>query len=115
MVKRRLSSMLPPSAFVSIPRIPVYDGERTNIVGLLNIKDLAFVDPDDCIQLKTLCKFYQHHLHSVFEDTKLDLMLEEFKKGVCMRCIVSVPLSVRLTFVCLFVSLYGFCRFTFLG
>ena len=62
-------------------RIPVYDGERTNIVGLLNIKDLAFVDPDDCIPLKTLCKFYQHHLHSVFEDTKLDLMLEEFKKG----------------------------------
>ena len=76
-----LCSYIPYNHYYHRRRIPVYDGERTNIVGLLNIKDLAFVDPDDCIPLKTLCKFYQHHLHSVFEDTKLDLMLEEFKKG----------------------------------
>ncbi len=29
-------------------RIPVCDTERSNIVDVLHVKDLAFVDPDDC-------------------------------------------------------------------
>ena len=62
-------------------RIPVYETERTNIVALLNIKDLAFVDPDDRTPLKTVCKFYNHPVNFIFEDTRLDIMLEEFKKG----------------------------------
>ncbi|XP_072335693.1 metal transporter CNNM2-like isoform X2 [Scyliorhinus torazame] len=62
-------------------RIPVCEGERSNIVDLLFVKDLAFVDPDDCTPLKTITKFYNHPLHFVFNDTKLDAMLEEFKKG----------------------------------
>ncbi|KAG8551614.1 hypothetical protein GDO81_004182 [Engystomops pustulosus] len=63
-------------------RIPVYEGERSNIVDLLFVKDLAFVDPDDSTPLKTITKFYNHPLHFVFNDTKLDAMLEEFKKEV---------------------------------
>ena len=62
-------------------RVPVYDKDQSNLVALLNIKDLAFVDPDDKTPLKTVCKFYNHPLHFVWEDTKLDAMLEEFKKG----------------------------------
>uniref|UniRef100_A0A8C7YPV5 Metal transporter n=1 Tax=Oryzias sinensis TaxID=183150 RepID=A0A8C7YPV5_9TELE len=62
-------------------RIPVFEGEKSNIVDLLLVKDLAFVDPDDCTPLKTITKFYSHPLHFVFNDTKLDTMLEEFKKG----------------------------------
>lgn len=62
-------------------RIPIYDGERSNIMALLNIKDLAFVDPDDNTPLKTLCQFYNHSTNYVFEDTTLDIMLNEFKKG----------------------------------
>ncbi|MGH0145812.1 UNVERIFIED_CONTAM: hypothetical protein FKN15_010660 [Acipenser sinensis] len=61
-------------------RIPVFEGERSNIVDLLFVKDLAFVDPDDSTPLKTITKFYSHPLHFVFNDTKLDTMLEEFKK-----------------------------------
>ncbi|KAK1886030.1 Metal transporter CNNM2 [Dissostichus eleginoides] len=61
-------------------RIPVFEGEKSNIVDLLFVKDLAFVDPDDCTPLKTITKFYSHPLHFVFNDTKLDTMLEEFKK-----------------------------------
>lgn len=66
-------------------RIPVYEEERTNIVDILFVKDLAFVDPDDCTTLKTITKFYNHPVHFVFHDTKLDSMLEEFKKGVFAR------------------------------
>lgn len=62
-------------------RIPVYDGERHNIVGLLLVKDLAFIDTDDCTPLRTVVKFYNHQVHRAFNDDHLDQMLEEFKKG----------------------------------
>ncbi len=63
-------------------RIPIYEKERTKIISLLNIKDLAFVDPDDKTPLKTVSKFYDHPVNYVYDDTKLDVMLEEFKKGM---------------------------------
>ncbi|MGH0126458.1 UNVERIFIED_CONTAM: hypothetical protein FKN15_028613 [Acipenser sinensis] len=69
-------------------RIPVYENERSNIVDILFVKDLAFVDPDDCTTLKTITQFYNHPLHCVFNDTKLDAMLEEFKKGKSHLAIV---------------------------
>ncbi|KAL5279488.1 CNNM2 family protein [Megaselia abdita] len=62
-------------------RIPVYEGDRKNIVTLLYIKDLAFVDPDDNTPLKTLCKFYQNPCHFVFEDMTLDVMFNQLKEG----------------------------------
>ncbi|XP_041645556.1 metal transporter CNNM1 [Cheilinus undulatus] len=62
-------------------RIPVYENDRSNIVDILFVKDLAFVDPDDCTPLKTITQFYKHPMHCVFNDTKLDVMLEEFKRG----------------------------------
>ncbi|PRD32346.1 UNVERIFIED_CONTAM: Cnnm2 [Trichonephila clavipes] len=63
-------------------RIPVYDGDRINVVALLSIKDLAFVDPEDNSPLKTVCEFYNHPINYVFEDETLDVMLNEFKKGI---------------------------------
>ncbi|XP_068451792.1 metal transporter CNNM1-like isoform X2 [Clinocottus analis] len=69
-------------------RIPVFENERSNIVDVLFVKDLAFVDPDDCTPLKTITQFYKHPLHCVFNDTKLDAMLEEFKKGKSHLAIV---------------------------
>ncbi|XP_036402513.1 metal transporter CNNM1 [Megalops cyprinoides] len=69
-------------------RIPVYENERSNIVDILFVKDLAFVDPDDCTPLKTITQFYKHPMHCVFNDTRLDAMLEEFKKGKSHLAIV---------------------------
>lgn len=74
-------------------RIPVYEDERSNIVDILYVKDLAFVDPDDCTTLKTVTKFYNHPVHFVFHDTKLDAMLEEFKKGESFYCQVCTFLT----------------------
>lgn len=62
-------------------RIPVYEGNRQNIVTMLYIKDLAFVDPDDNTPLKTLCQFYQNPCNFVFEDVTLDVMFRIFKEG----------------------------------
>lgn len=61
--------------------MPVYEGARTNIVTMLYIKDLAFVDPDDETPLKTLCQFYQNECNFVYEDTTLDVMFKQFKDG----------------------------------
>ncbi|XP_045782034.1 unextended protein-like isoform X2 [Maniola jurtina] len=62
-------------------RIPVYEGHRGNIVTVLFIKDLAFVDPDDNTPLRTLCQYYQNQVNFVFEDVTLDVMLKQFKDG----------------------------------
>ncbi|EFN86431.1 Metal transporter CNNM2 [Harpegnathos saltator] len=62
-------------------RIPVYENVRTNIVTMLYIKDLAFVDPDDNMPLKTLCQFYQNPCNFIFEDVRLDIMFKQFKEG----------------------------------
>ncbi|KAK9874943.1 hypothetical protein WA026_005760 [Henosepilachna vigintioctopunctata] len=62
-------------------RIPVFEGNRQNIVTMLYIKDLAFVDPDDNTPLKTLCQFYQNPCNFVFEDVTLDVMFKIFKEG----------------------------------
>lgn len=69
-------------------RIPIYSGKRDNIVALLFVKDLAFVDPDDCIPLLSVIKFYNHPVHKVFYDTTLDKALEEFKQGTTHLSIV---------------------------
>lgn len=72
-------------------RIPVYENEKSNIVALLNIKDLALIDPDDNTPLKTVCKFYQHHLLFVFDDHKLDQMLQDFRQGKMTHLLYMVP------------------------
>lgn len=73
-------------------RIPVYSGERHNLVAVLFVKDLAFVDPDDSIPLLSVLKFYNHPVHKVFYDVSLDKALEEFKQG---RSHMSIVLKIN--------------------
>ncbi|KAL1122738.1 hypothetical protein AAG570_003065, partial [Ranatra chinensis] len=63
-------------------RVPVYEGDRSNIVTMLYIKDLALIDPDDNMSLKTVCQFYQNTCYFVFEDTALDELFKQFKEGI---------------------------------
>lgn len=62
-------------------RIPVYEGEKINIISLLNTKDLALIDPDDKTPLSTVCKFYDHRPLFVDYDLRLDAMLQTFLQG----------------------------------
>ena len=43
-------------------RIPVYDGERSNILHILFAKDLMFIDPDDNMPLAMVCEFYNNEV-----------------------------------------------------
>ncbi|KAL5260870.1 hypothetical protein ACHWQZ_G006790 [Mnemiopsis leidyi] len=59
-------------------RIPVYEGDPRNIVGLLFVKDLAFVDPDDKLPLESVIKFYNHTAHKVLGDMKVLKLMQDF-------------------------------------
>lgn len=76
-------------------RIPVYEGDRKNILSLLYTKDLAFVDTDDSTPLRVLCEFYKNLCDVVFEDLTLDVMFKHFKEG--NKGHVSLP-NFRLVF-----------------
>eukprot|EP00043_Microstomoeca_roanoka_P015347 m.153649 g.153649 ORF g.153649 m.153649 type:complete len:750 (-) comp16240_c4_seq3:125-2374(-) len=62
-------------------RIPTYRDARDNIVGVLYVKDLAFIDPDDKTPLESVIKYYRHPIEEVYSTTHLDSMLELFKQG----------------------------------
>jgi len=59
-------------------RIPVYEGDENHIVGLLFVKDLAFVDPDDKLPLESVIKFYNHTAHKVLGDMKVLRLMQDF-------------------------------------
>lgn len=73
-------------------RIPVYEDNKQNIVHLLYIRDLAFVDPDDKTALASHIQFYQHQLLFFFEDTPLDDILKGFLEG---RCHIGIVQTIK--------------------
>ena len=62
-------------------RVPVYGCDRNNIVGLLLVKDLIMIDPEDNTSVKQLVPFFGRGIHSVFDDQKLNEVLKIFKMG----------------------------------
>ncbi|ODM89958.1 Metal transporter CNNM4 [Orchesella cincta] len=62
-------------------RIPVFDGERSNVVALINVRQLTMLDADDRIPLRAVSNFYNAHLFFVFENTRLDFMFKAFREG----------------------------------
>ena len=64
-------------------RIPVYEEDRKNIsmVKLFHAKDLAFVDPNDAMPIRTLLEFYNHEPVVVDAKTPVSQVLTSFKEG----------------------------------
>ena len=59
-------------------RIPIYEGSKHNIVGLLYTRNLAFLDPEDEMTLRQYHTFHQHQPLEEWPEIKLDVMLERF-------------------------------------
>ena len=62
-------------------RIPVYEISRNNIIGLLFVKDLIFVDPEDDTPVRNFVQIFGRGVHVVWPDDKLGEILRELKKG----------------------------------
>ena len=62
-------------------RIPVYESSPKNIVGMLFVKDLIFIDPEDETPVKQFIDIFGRQAHVVWMDDKLGDVLRYLKKG----------------------------------
>eukprot|EP00557_Chaetoceros_sp_GSL56_P004650 CAMPEP_0176505936 /NCGR_PEP_ID=MMETSP0200_2-20121128/16770_1 /TAXON_ID=947934 /ORGANISM="Chaetoceros sp., Strain GSL56" /LENGTH=697 /DNA_ID=CAMNT_0017905543 /DNA_START=251 /DNA_END=2344 /DNA_ORIENTATION=- len=69
-------------------RIPVYENKVSNIVGLLFVKDLIFVNPVDETPVRNFVEIFGRGAHVVWMDDKLGEVLAFLKKGHCHMAIV---------------------------
>ncbi|XP_003384720.1 PREDICTED: metal transporter CNNM4-like [Amphimedon queenslandica] len=76
-------------------RMPIYEEDRNNIVGILHLRDLTFIDPEDCIPIRQLKDFYNRHPNFVFFDTTLEKQLKDFVDTGCHIAIVKDIVEVE--------------------
>eukprot|EP00978_Attheya_sp_CCMP212_P022072 scaffold65380_cov44-Attheya_sp.AAC.2 len=62
-------------------RIPVYEVAINNIIGLLFVKDLIFIDPEDETSVRSFVQIFGRGVHVVWPDDKLGDVLRELKQG----------------------------------
>ena len=62
-------------------RIPVYEIDRNNIIGILFTKDLIFVDPEDETPVRNFISIFGRGAHLVWPDDTLGDVLRELKQG----------------------------------
>lgn len=69
-------------------RIPVYETNKNDIIGVILVKDLIFVDPDDCTEVRSFIQIFGRSFHTIWPDDKLGDVLRLFKKGKSHMAIV---------------------------
>eukprot|EP00531_Pseudo-nitzschia_arenysensis_P009175 CAMPEP_0116145954 /NCGR_PEP_ID=MMETSP0329-20121206/16900_1 /TAXON_ID=697910 /ORGANISM="Pseudo-nitzschia arenysensis, Strain B593" /LENGTH=731 /DNA_ID=CAMNT_0003641657 /DNA_START=184 /DNA_END=2379 /DNA_ORIENTATION=- len=62
-------------------RIPVFEISKNNIIGLLFVKDLIFLDPEDCVPVRSFIQIFGRNIHLVWPDDTLGDVLAFLKKG----------------------------------
>jgi len=63
-------------------RVPVFENSRTNIVSLLLVKDLIFIDPLDGIPIKNFIALFGTNPLFIWPDDTLPEVLSSFKESV---------------------------------
>jgi len=69
-------------------RIPVYENNVSNVVGLLFVKDLIFINPIDETPVRNFVEIFGRGAHVVWLDDKLGEVLNFLKKGHCHMALV---------------------------
>jgi len=64
-------------------RVPVYEGERSNVVGIVFVKDLIFIDIEEKLNLSIIIRLssQSRKLHHTFDDVLLKDLLRDFSSG----------------------------------
>ena len=89
-------------------RIPVFEISKSNIIGLLFVKDLIFLDPEDCVPVRSFIQIFGRNVHVVWPDDLLGDVLAVLKKGKSHLGACSIELLV-FTFVLKKVGFLKFC------
>ncbi|KAL8230847.1 hypothetical protein R6Q57_000625 [Mikania cordata] len=74
-------------------RIPVYSGDRTNIIGIILVKNLLAVEPDDAVPLR---KMLLRKVPRVEDNMPLYDILNEFQKGHSHIAVVYKDLNKKI-------------------
>lgn len=69
-------------------RIPVFEEDPDHIVGLLLVKELAFLNPEDATPIRTILEYYGRTIKRVYFDIGLDELLKEFRAGHAHMAVV---------------------------
>ncbi|PAA59097.1 hypothetical protein BOX15_Mlig000105g1, partial [Macrostomum lignano] len=59
-------------------RIPIYDKERSNIINILNFKDLTIVNRDTPMRADLICEYFNRQVQVVYDTDTLDNALKLF-------------------------------------
>lgn len=62
-------------------RIPIYEVSPHNVIGLLFVKDLIFIDPEDEVPIRSFIQIFGRGVHVVWPNDNLGDVLAELKKG----------------------------------
>ncbi|KAL7668696.1 hypothetical protein ACOME3_009387 [Neoechinorhynchus agilis] len=63
-------------------RIPVYKENRENVIGILHMRDFAFVDPDSSnLKVANILSIFNHPLGCVESETGIMSLFDTFKQG----------------------------------
>ena len=88
-------------------RIPVYETSLNNVIGLLLVKDLIFVDPEDHMPVRNFIQIFGRSFLQVWPDQKLVDTLRLFKKGN------RYLFSICATDTYMYMLLYAHCFYSF--
>ncbi len=69
-------------------RIPVYDRDRNDVIGLILAKDLIFVDPEDETPIRNFISLFGRKPMVVWHDQKLGETLSMFRNERAHMAIV---------------------------
>ena len=62
-------------------RIPIFEVSQNNIIGLLFVKDLIFIDPADDTPVRNFIQIFGRSVHYTWPDDKLGDVLRELRNG----------------------------------
>jgi len=62
-------------------RIPIFEVSKNNVIGLLFVKDLIFIDPSDETPIRNFVQIFGRDLHVVWPVDKLGDVLRELRTG----------------------------------
>lgn len=96
-------------------RIPIYDRDPNDVIGVILTKDLLFIDPEDDVPIKSFTDLFCRPIQSVWPDQKLGdvLLLFRHSKGH-MAVVRDVESSGNVCMNLYISSMYLLCIYLFM-